>query len=150
VREFGDTLELSDLELRFGDDGRPNPSQMYETKSKAYIAFEAYNIATDEDGRGRLEINYAFRRVPEKRSRTRRLLSFFARTVGFKPATEIVSLSSGYVMRTDGSTTSQVMGIDLSSLIAGYYEVEVSIKDLGNGAVTIQTTELGIASELTL
>jgi GWxTD domain-containing protein len=150
VRAFGDTLELSDLELRFGDEGRPNPSQMFETKSKAYIAFEAYNITTDEDDRGKLEVSYVFRRIPEKRSRTRRLLSFFARTVGFKPATEIVSLSSGYVMRTDGSTTGQVMGIDLSSLIAGYYEVEVIIKDLGTGAVTSQTTELGIASELTL
>ncbi len=123
---------------------------MYETKSKAYIAFEAYNITTDEDGRGRLEVSYAFRRIPEKRSRTRRLLSFFARTVGFKPATEIVALSSGYVMRTDGSTTGQVMGIDLESLIAGYYEVRVTIKDLESGAVTSRKVELGIASELTL
>jgi hypothetical protein len=70
--------------------------------------------------------------------------------VGIKPTTEIVSLASGYEMRTDGGTTSQVMGIDLSSLIAGYYEVEVLIKDVETGAVTSQSTELGIASELTL
>jgi GWxTD domain-containing protein len=150
VRSFGDTLEMSDLELRFADDGRPNPSRMYKTKSKAYIAFEAYNIAVDERGQGRLNISYEFRKREEKRSRTQRLMSFFARTVGFEPATEIVSLSSGYVMRTDGPAASQVMGIDLSSLIAGYYEVEVRIEDLGTGAVTRQTTELGIASELTL
>lgn len=150
VRAFGDTLEMSDLELRFDDEGRPNPSRMYETRSKAYIAFEAYNIATGEDGRGEIEIKYVFRRIPEKRSRTMRLLSFFARTVGIKPATEIVSLESGYVMKTDGSTTSQVMGIDLSSLIAGYYEVEVRIEDLETGEVTIRSTELGIASDLTL
>ncbi|MGD9140258.1 MAG: GWxTD domain-containing protein [bacterium] len=150
VRAFGDSLEISDLELRFDEEGRPNPSRMYETRSKAYIAFEAYNIATGEDGRGRLEVSYVFRRIPERRSRTQRLLSFFARTVGIKPTTEIVSLASGYEMRTDGGTTSQVMGIDLSSLIAGYYEVEVLIKDVETGAVTSQSTELGIASELTL
>lgn len=150
VRTFGDTLEMSDLELRFADDGRPNPSQKYETKSKAYIAFEVYNIAVDEKGQGKLNISYEFRKREVKRSRTRRLMSFFARTVGFQPATEIVSLSSGYVMRTDGPAAGQVMGVDLSSLIAGYYEVEVRIEDLLTGAVTRQTTELGIASELTL
>ena len=150
VRAFGDSLEMSDLELRFADEGRPNPSGMYETKSKAYIAFEVYNIAVDEDGQGKLNVSYVFRRKEEPRSRTRRLISFFARTVGLKPATEIVSLTSGYVMRTEGRATSQVTGIDLESLVAGYYEVEVRIEDLETGAVTRQTTDLGIASELTL
>lgn len=150
VREFGTSLEMSDLELRFADEGRPNPSRLYKTKSKAYIAFEVYNITVDQDGRGRLNISYEFRRKERPRSRTERVLSFFARTVGFKPATEIVSLSSGYVMRTDGRTASQVVGIDLSSLIAGYYEVEVRVTDLEGGTLTSQTTELGIASDLML
>lgn len=150
VREFGTSLEVSDLELRFADDGRPNPSQVYETRGRAYIAFEVYNITVDEDGRGRLNVSYEFRRKEKPRSRTQKIMSFFARTVGIKPATEIVSLSSGYVMRTDGRTASQVVGIDLSSLIAGYYEVEVRVEDLESGAVTSQTTDLGIASELTL
>ncbi len=150
VRTFGDSLEISDLELRFADEGRPNPSGIYETRSKAYIAFEVYNIALDEEGRGRLDVSYIFRRIEEPRSRTRRLMSYFARTVGIKPATEIVSLSSGYVMRTDGRSASQVTGIDLSSLVAGYYEVEVRIEDLGTAAVTSQTTRIGIASELAL
>jgi GWxTD domain-containing protein len=150
VREFGTSLEMSDLELRFADDGRPNPSRIYETKTKAYIAFEVYNIAVDARGMGRLNVSYEFRRKEKPHSRTERIMSFFARTVGIKPATEIVSLSSGYVMRTDGGTAGQVVGIDLSSLIAGYYEVEVRIEDLESGNVTSRTTELGIASELTL
>jgi hypothetical protein len=150
VRAFGDSLEMSDLELRFADEGRPNPSHLYETRTKAYIAFEAYNIAVDDEGRGRINVSYEFRRKPEKRSRTERLMSFFARKVGIKPSTEIVSLESGYVMRTDGPSVSHVVGIDLSSLIAGYYDVEVRIEDLESGAVTSRTTDLGIASELTL
>lgn len=150
VRKFGPSLDMSDLELRFADEGRPNPSGTYETKSKAYIAFEVYNITPDTDGRGRINVTYEFRRKEKPRSRTRRLLGFFARTVGIRPATEIVSLSSGYETRSDGRTTSQVVGIDLSSLIAGYYEVEVRIEDLESGETTSQTTELGIASELTL
>ncbi len=150
VRAFGDTLEMSDIELRFADEGRPNPSGMYRTRSKAFIAFEVYNIALDEEGRGRIEVSYAFRRKPETLSRTRRLLRFFARTVGIEPAAGIVSLSSGYVVRTDGPGTSQVLGIDLTALIAGYYEVEVRIEDLQTGAVTRALTGVGIASDVTL
>jgi len=150
VRAFGDSLEMSDLELRFADEGRPNPAGMYETRSKAYIAFEVYNIAVDEHGQGRLNVSYIFRKKEEARSRAQRLMRFFTRTVGIEPATEIVSLTSGYVMRTDGKAASQVMGVDLSSLVAGYYEVEVRIEDLETGAVARQITDLGIASELTL
>jgi GWxTD domain-containing protein len=150
VREFGESLEMSDLELRFADQGRPNPSHVYEIRSKAYIAFEAYNIATGEDGAGKIKVSYEFRRREKPSSRTARIMRFLAGTVGMKPETEIASLSSSHVLTTDGASAAQVMGIDLSSLLAGHYEVEVGIEDLLTGAVTSRTVELTIASNLTL
>ena len=148
VRPFGAGLEVSDVELRFSDDGPANPSHVYLWRGRAYLAFDIYNLATDEVGTGHAEVAYSITRRQEEVGAVRRLMGY----LGFGPSSTmsdgIASIESRYELRSPASDTSQRIGLDLRPLSKGYYDIEVTVRDLLNGRVATVNTSFSIASEL--
>jgi hypothetical protein len=148
IREFGDSLQVSDIELRFAPEGPVNASHVYLWRGYAHLAFDIYNLITDRVGTGRAEVGYRITRVRESVSIARRMMDL----LGFASAAElsggIASLESRYELRSVGPDKSETIGIDLAPLSKGRYLVEVTVTDLLSGKVTSVTTDFRIASEL--
>jgi GWxTD domain-containing protein len=141
-------LQLSNIELRFAEDGPPNPSHVYLKKGEAYIAFSVYNVSTAADGTGDLEIGYKLsRQIPE-----RGVLEGFLETLtgGADPdlSGELTYVWSKYQMKTPGRMVDQVIGVDLGPLSAGDYLVVLMVVDKLSGQATSATTWLRIVSDL--
>ncbi len=148
VREFGKGLQASDIELRFTEDGPTNPSHVYLRRGAAYLAFDIYNLTTDRVGTGRAQVAYSITRRQEKIGAARRLTDYLGFTAPGEPAAGIASVESSYELRSPGARKSEMIGIDLAPLSGGYYDVEITVRDLLSGEDTRVRTELSIASEL--
>ena len=150
IRAFGDTLELSDIEMRFAPDGPPNPTYTYLRRGTAYLAFSVYNCGADADGIAHLRIAYRLSRREKVQPAFRRFLDMFEGHE--KPLLDgsVTSLQSDYEVRTLGPEADEVIGIDLSPLASGHYDVDIHATDLTNGATARLETRLVIASELEL
>lgn len=147
VRQFGDSLELSDLELRFDRDGPPNPSHVFLRRGEAYLGFMVYNLTRDDDGIGEAQVSYEITRIVEQPGMVRRMLAYLIGESDEEPGT-VASLWSSYELRTEGRTAREALGIDLSPLSIGAYEIVVSVTDKASGTVVAGTTQIRIASEL--
>jgi GWxTD domain-containing protein len=150
VRRFGEDLEISDLELRFDQDGPPNPSRSYLRRGDAYMAFMIYNLDLGASGTGEAEVSYRITKRTTRPGRFRRLLSIFIGDPGDDEAGSVASLWSKYDLRTEGPVAREVVGIDLTSLSSGFYDVEVEVVDKTSGQVVREQTELRVSSELEL
>jgi GWxTD domain-containing protein len=150
IRAFGDTLELSDIEMRFAPAGPPNPTYTYLRRGTAFLAFSVYNSGADVDGIARLRIAYRLSRREKVQPAYRRFLDMFAGDE--KPLLDgsVTSLQSEHEIRTLGPRADEVIGIDLSALAVGHYDVAIHATDLTNGATARLETRLIIASELDL
>jgi hypothetical protein len=60
----------------------------------------------------------------------------------------IASVESRYELRSPGSRKHEEIGLDLAPLSTGYYDVELTVRDLLNGDVAKVNTAFRIASEL--
>jgi GWxTD domain-containing protein len=148
VRDFGKGLEISDIELRFGEQGPPNPSHIYLRRGRAYFAFSIYNLATDIHGTGMAEIAYEIKGHLGTRPAYRRFLDLLTggdRGTGHEG---LASLWSKYDLRSLGARRDEVIGIDLSPLSAGDYEIEIRVTDSRNRAIAVGRTGFTIASDL--
>jgi hypothetical protein len=148
VRRFGNDLEISDIELRFAQQGPPNPSHTYLRRGKVYFGFGIYNVALDSEGIGDVEISYGLVRQERPSGLFARVRSMFSEDAQVSIAGRVTSVWSKYVLRTRGPTAHEVVGIDLSSLLSGDYELQITVKDLRSGQVASQATPVKIASEL--
>jgi GWxTD domain-containing protein len=147
VRDFGEGLEISDIELRFGEQGPPNPSHVYLRRGKAYVAFSIYNLVTDAHDTGRAEIAYEIRGQLGTRPAYRRFLDLL--TGGHRADREgLASIWSKYDLRSQGSQRDEVIGIDLSPLSAGDYEIEIKVTDRWSREITVGRTVFTIASDI--
>jgi GWxTD domain-containing protein len=149
ARQFGDSLEMSDLELRFDRDGPPNPSHIFLRRGEAYLGFIIYNLTRDDAGIGEAEVSYEIARIVEQPGIVRRMLAHLIGESDEDSGT-VASLWSSYELRTEGSTAREVLGIDLSPLSSGTYRIVVTVTDKANGKVVAGATQLRIASELEL
>jgi GWxTD domain-containing protein len=148
VRPFDTELEVSDVELRFADEGPANPSHIFLWRGRAYLAFDIYNLAADEVGTGRAEVVYSITRRQEAVGTVKRLMDYLG--FGPSPATSdgIASIASRYELRSPGPNISQRIGLDLKPLSKGFYDIELSVRDLLTGRVATVSTSFRIASEL--
>jgi GWxTD domain-containing protein len=149
ARQFGDSLELSDLELRFDRDGPPNPSRVFLRHGEAYLGFIVYNLARDSAGIGEAEVSYEITRIVEQPGIMRRMLAYIIGDRDDQPGT-VASLWSSYELRTDKRTAREALGLDLTHLSIGTYEIVVTVRDKTSGRTVKETSRLRIASELGL
>jgi hypothetical protein len=147
ARGFGDTLEISDIEIRFASDGPPNPSHIYLGRGKAYLAFSIYNLQTDARGTGEAEVSYRIVEKKTARPRILRLLEAITGT-GDDESGSLTSVWSKYELRSRGSRKHEVLGVDLSSLSTGDYEIVIDAMDRLNGQKTSATTDFRIVTEI--
>jgi GWxTD domain-containing protein len=150
VRRFGYGLAISDIELRFAEGGPPNPSHIYLTRGKAYVAFSIYNLRSGLTGTSEAEVSYRILGRKGAPSRFKRLVRLFLnKTEPYTPEV-FTLLGSKYDLKTTGPRASQVIGIDLEPLSIGDYEIEISVTDNSSGASVTTRTGITIASELDL
>jgi len=149
ARQFGDSLEMSDLELRFDRDGPPNPSHVFLRHGEAYLGFIVYNLVRDDAGIGEAEVSYEIARIVEQPGIMRRMLAYI---IGDDDddSGSVASLWSSYELRTDKRTAREALGIDLSHLSIGTYGIVVTVTDKASGRTVTETARLRIASELDL
>jgi hypothetical protein len=148
ARRFGDSLEVSDIEIRFASDGPPNPSHVYLGRGKAYLAFSIYNLMTDARGTGEAEVSYRIVEREKVRPRFMRILEAITGTPEDERAGRLTSVWSKYELRSRGSRKHEVLGIDLSPLSRGDYEIVIDVTDTANGQMTTATTGFRIVSEI--
>jgi GWxTD domain-containing protein len=149
ARQFGDSLEISDLELRFDRDGPPNPSHVFLRHGEAYLGFIVYNLVRDDAGIGEAEVSYEITRIVEQPGIMRRMLAYIIGESDDQPGT-VASLWSSYELRTDRRTARESLGIDLSHLSIGTYGIVVTVTDKASGRSVSETARIRIASELDL
>ncbi len=150
VREFGKGLQVSDIELRFTQDGPTNPSHVYLWRGYAHLAFDIYNLATDRVGTGRAEVAYRITRRQKNAGVARRLTDYLGFTSPDGRSAGIASVESSYELRSLGACKSETIGIDLAPLSRGYYDVTLTVRDLLSGEAVSVRTRFRIASELRL
>jgi GWxTD domain-containing protein len=148
VRRFTDSLEMSDVELRFASEGPPNPSHVFLRRDKAYLAFSVYNVVTDDFGTGEIEVGYRIYRRPEVRRTLRHVFELFSSLTRAELAGGLEFFRSGHTVRTGGDRSDQVIGIDLAPLAGGDYEIEVTVTDIGCRKTVTAATHFRIASDL--
>jgi GWxTD domain-containing protein len=148
VRSFGQGLQVSDVALRFTDDGPANPSHVYLWRSHAHLAFDIYNLTLDTLGTGRAEVAYSITRRPEEVGAARRLMDHLGLWPLSRAPGGIASVESRYELRSPEANTSESIGLDLEPLSEGYYDVELTVRDLLSGETATVTTAFRIASEL--
>jgi len=146
VSEPEDHIFTSDIELRFSQDGLPNPTHTYLGKSVAYLAFSIYNILPDELGLGRLEIAYGLSRRKADDRPLQRLWGFISGGEDADLPEEITSFRSKHEMVIRGATGEGVIGIDLSPLSIGDYSVMISVTDRLTGETSTARSWLRIES----
>jgi hypothetical protein len=93
-------------------------------------------------------VKYSITKRQERRSAWQRILKILS----LEPEVEgsVASLWSSYNIRTRGSNADEVIGIDLSPLSSGNYDVEVEVIDRTSGQATAGRTQIRVASELDL
>jgi GWxTD domain-containing protein len=146
VRSFSDGLEMSDIEMRFAEQGSPNASHVYRRRGKAYFAFSIYNLLTDGSGTGEAEVSYEIRGEVESRPAYRRFLDLFARGSDTDRPEGLASVWSKYELRSPGSRTDEVIGIDLAPLSVGDYELKITVMDRRSGESVTGRAGFTIAS----
>jgi hypothetical protein len=60
----------------------------------------------------------------------------------------ITSFWSKHKLKSEGTRTREVIGIDLSPLSSGDYEVEISVTDIASGQTARAKTDFRIVSEI--
>ncbi|MFH1314411.1 MAG: GWxTD domain-containing protein [Candidatus Eisenbacteria bacterium] len=148
ARGFGDSLEISDIEIRFASDGPPNPSHVYLGRGKAYLAFSIYNLLTDARGTGEAEVSYRIVGREKVEPRFMRLLKALTGTADDETSGGLTSIWSKYELRSRGSRRHEVLGVDLSSLSTGDYDIVIDVTDTLSGRMTTATTGFKIVSEI--
>jgi GWxTD domain-containing protein len=148
VRSVSDSLQLSDIELRFAPDGPPNPSHTYLKRGKVYLTFSVHNASTDEKGLSDLEVAYRLARREEAPKIFEQFLDIFAGEPEPVIAGELTSLWSQYRMRGIGTSVPQTVGIDLSPLSGGNYAVIAVVRDRLTGRTASSQTWLRIESDI--
>jgi hypothetical protein len=143
----GDSLWVSDIEVRFGEKGAPNPSHVYRKSGQAYLAFGVCNIMPDLEGLGDVDISFMLTRREKSSGLLERLGSLISGGSESDLSGALTSLWSMYRTRTLGGTTDEVVGIDLSPLATGDYSVAVRVADKLSGQVAITETRLRIESD---
>jgi len=147
VRDMKSRLALSNIELRFDEDGPPNPSHIFLERSKVFMDFEVYNLACASDGLYRADVSYCLKRRSGRQTFTQRLM----RILTGKPTyTVITAFAGSYTTVAARSRTEVVLGIDLSELSRGEYVLEVVVTDLVSGEKATARTSLTVASDLML
>jgi hypothetical protein len=144
----GDSLWASDIEVRFGEEGAPNPTHVYLKTGEAYFAFGVCNITPDLDGLGEVDISYMLTRQEKSSGLLERLGSLISGGSESDLSGELTSLWSMYRTKTLGRTTDEVIGIDVSPLAAGDYVVAVRVADKMSGQVAITESWLRIEAEM--
>jgi GWxTD domain-containing protein len=147
IRSFGKGLRVSDVELRFTQDGPVNPSHVYLWRGKAYLAFDIRNLMVDRVGTGRAEVAYKIAKRQDKAGVARRLTDYLGFT-SMETSPRTASLESRYELRAVGPAKSETIGIDLAPLSKGYYDVELKVTDLLSGETATVVTGFTVASEL--
>jgi hypothetical protein len=148
IHRVGDSLWVSDIEVRFREEGPPNPTHVYSKPGEAYMAFGVCNISTGEGGMGELEIGYMLTRKGTSPGLLERLSEFVSGGSESDLSGELTSLWSVYGLRTSGGVADEVVGIDLSSLSAGDYAVAIRAFDRLNGSVALSRTWIRIQPRL--
>ena len=148
VRRFADSLDVSDVELRFASGGPPNPSHVFLKRDRGYLAFSVYNVVTDDFGTGQIEVRYRIYRKPEARPTLSHVFQLFSKLTRAELAGDLEFFQSSHTVRTAGRRSDQVIGIDLSPLSSGDYQIEITVTDLGCGKTITAETHLRIASDL--
>jgi hypothetical protein len=143
----GDSLWVSDIEVRFGEKGAPNPSHVYRKGAQAYLAFGVCNIAPGLDGLGEIEVSYMLIHQEKSSGMLKRLGSLISGGSESDLSGELTSLWTMYRTRTLGRTTDEVVGIDLSHMAAGDYSVAVRVTDMLSSQVAITETRLRVESD---
>jgi GWxTD domain-containing protein len=143
-----DSLWVSDIEVRFGEEGAPNPTHLYRKRSEAYLAFGVCNITPDLEGLGEVDVSYMLTRQEKSSGLLERLADLISGGSEADLSGELTSLWSMYRTRTLGRTTNEVIGIDLSSLSTGDYVVAVRVADKLSGQVAATETWLRIESDI--
>lgn len=146
ARRFGRSLEISDIELRFAPAGPPNPSHTYTGRGKAYLAFSVYNLMMDEHGTGNLEVAYRIVGKQDFEPVFGRFLRALTGDSAREPSGRLGALWSKYDLRTQGLRAHEVLGIDLSALASGDYEIEIGLTDSMSGETATAKTNLTIVS----
>jgi GWxTD domain-containing protein len=147
IPPVGDSLWVSDIEVRFGDEGPPNPTHLYRERGEAYLAFGVCNIAPDLEGLGEIDISYMLTHQEKSSGLLEQLGEFISGGSGSDLSGELTSLWSMYRTRTLGGTTNEVIGIDLSPLAKGDYVISVRVADNLSGQVAVTETWLRIESD---
>jgi GWxTD domain-containing protein len=146
ARGFGDSLEVSDIEIRFASGGPANPSHVYLGRGTAYLAFSIYNLMTDARGTGEAEVSYRIVEKERVRPRLIRLLEAITGTGEDERSGSLTSIWSKYGLRSRGSRKHEVLGVDLSPLSTGDYEIVIDVTDIANGQMTTATTDFKIVT----
>jgi GWxTD domain-containing protein len=148
VRALGDSLAISDIEIRFAEDGPPNPAHVYLGRGKAYLAFSIHNLTTDARGMAGAKVSY---RLVEKRTIRpgfRRLLEAVTGRSSVGPSRGLTSVWSSYELKSRGPEKREVLGIELKALSTGDYKVEIEVTDAESGRAATATTGFTIVSEI--
>jgi hypothetical protein len=146
IPQVGDSLWVSDIEVRFRKEGPPNPSHVYCKPGQAYIAFGVCNISTDEEGSGDMETGYMLTRKEKSRGLLDRLAKLVSGGSETDLSGELTSMWSVYRLRTPGGVADEVVGIDLSPFLPGDYAVAVRASDRLSGCVAVSSTWIRIQS----
>lgn len=148
VRGLGDSLAISDIEIRFASDGPPNPSHVYLGRGKAYLAFSIHNLVTDARGTGGAKVNYRIVGKQEIRPGFRRLLEAVTGRSSVAQSGGLTSVWSSYDLKSRGPEKREVLGIELKALSTGDYEIEIEVIDAESGRTATATTGFRIVSEI--
>ncbi len=104
----------------------PNPGHRYEPGAPLGLAFEAYGLATDEEGRYRARIRITVGRISNGN-----WLKVLLRMGGGEPEAEL-----SFETSEPGSTLEQLLAVDLPRLRSGEYTLRVVVEDLVGGGRT--------------
>gem|GEM_PF-1917848 len=148
IPPVGDSLWASDIEVRFGEEGAPNPTHLYRKRGEAYLAFGVCNITPDLEGLGEVDISFMLTRQEKSSGLLERLGQLISGGSESDLSGELTSLWSMYWTRTLGRTTNEVIGVDLSPLAKGDYVVAVRVADKLSGQVAVTETWLRIESDM--
>ncbi len=146
IRNLRQGLAVSDIELRFGREGPPNPSHVFLERSRVYVALDIYNLARNHDGLYEATVTHGLRLRSKRLSVAQRVIRAL-RGRSSRKAT-VTAFSGTYTTVARNPRTSIVLGIDLSELSSGEYIVEISVCDLTSGRTAKTSTNLTIASEM--
>ncbi len=143
ICKMSDRFSLSDIELRFRENGPPNPSHTFLRNSKVYVAFEIYNLTPDSSRVYGATITYDVKRKAKPASLLYKLLD---RLKLASAEQAITAFSGSYRTFSTCPRTEVVLGIDVSELLGGDYVIEVSASDLSSGLKATASTPMTIAS----